>query len=215
MIICPQACIAIYQSLKYDYMIICPQACIAIYQSLKYDYMIICPQACIAIYQSLKYDYMIICPQACIAIYQSLKYDYMIICPQACVAIYQSLKYDYMIICPQACIAIYQSLKYDYMIICECRQHQKNGKSYRTRLFAHGNIPNSIGVMDSKHIAMFNPKDSGSIFYNYKGFYSVVLLGLVNHCYQYIYANVGCQGISDLIEASIQIIKSPEACPIS
>ena len=48
--------------------------------------------------------------------------------------------------------------------------------------------------MDGKHIAIFNPPHSGSLFYNYKWFYSVVLLALVKHNYQFLYVNVGCQG---------------------
>ena len=48
--------------------------------------------------------------------------------------------------------------------------------------------------MDGKHIAIFNPPESCSLFYNYKKLYSIVLLGLVKHNYQFIYVNVGCQG---------------------
>ena len=51
--------------------------------------------------------------------------------------------------------------------------------------------------IDGKHIAIFNPPGSGSL-YNYNGFFGVVLLPLVKHNYQFVYVNVGCQGrISD------------------
>ena len=48
--------------------------------------------------------------------------------------------------------------------------------------------------MDGKLIGIFNPSSSGSLFYNYKKFFSVVLLALVKHDYQFLYVNVGCQG---------------------
>ena len=42
------------------------------------------------------------------------------------------------------------------------------------------------------------PDNSGSLFYNYKGTYSIVLLELVDANYKFIYIDVGCNGrISD------------------
>ena len=59
-------------------------------------------------------------------------------------------------------------------------------------------MPNCIGAADGKHIQILHPKHSGSQFYNYKGFYSIVLMAIVDADYNFIFADVGCQGrISD------------------
>ena len=52
--------------------------------------------------------------------------------------------------------------------------------------------------MDGKHIPIKCPKGDGSIFFSYKGFHSIVVLGLVDSDYKFIFIDVGCQGrISD------------------
>lgn len=52
--------------------------------------------------------------------------------------------------------------------------------------------------MDGKHVVLQAPIKSGSDFYNYKNFFSIVLFAVVDAQYNFLYVNAGCQGrISD------------------
>lgn len=56
------------------------------------------------------------------------------------------------------------------------------------------NFPNCLGALDGKHVRIHCPAKSGSLYYNYKGTYSVVLLALVDADYKIIYMDVGSEG---------------------
>lgn len=87
-------------------------------------------------------------------------------------------------------------------------------------------FPNCLGAVDGKHVRIIPPKGSGSLFWNYKKFHSIVLMAIVNSNYEFLMCDVGTNGsISDggvigkttfyrkLIEDDLKI--PPDESPLS
>lgn len=59
-------------------------------------------------------------------------------------------------------------------------------------------FPHCLGAVDGKHVRITPPPGSGSLFWNYKHFNSVVLMACANADYEFIWCEVGTNGrISD------------------
>ena len=115
---------------------------------------------------------------------------------------YESVMYQFRIhrttisqIIQEVCSVIYKVLSPDYMKLPFSPQEWK---AIADEGYRRWNFPNCFGAADGKQIAILKPKHSGSDIYNYKGFYSVVLLAFVDYDYRFLAADVGVRGrISD------------------
>ena len=96
---------------------------------------------------------------------------------------------------PEVCQVIIESFMEEYMSLPDSKEKWLSvAKEFEEKW----QFPNCVGAFDGKHVLLINPFNSSLTYFNYKSFFSIVLLALVDADYKFLYVNVGCQGrISD------------------
>lgn len=61
------------------------------------------------------------------------------------------------------------------------------------------NFPNCAGAIDGKHIRILCPKKSGSLYFNYKNYFSTVMLAIVDAKYKFVAVDIGSYGKEETV----------------
>ena len=116
----------------------------------------------------------------------------------ACGSKYASMKFGWRVphntqslLVREVCQAIIDEYLSEVM---NCPTHSDGWRAIADQFFQKWNLPHTCGALDGKHVACRSPPKSGSMYYNYKGFYSIVLMALVDADYKFIWADVGGMG---------------------
>ena len=91
------------------------------------------------------------------------------------------------------CTALWDALESIHMPV----PSEVEWESIAEDFFVRWNFPNCIGAIDGKHIMIQCPVNSGSLFYNYKSYFSIVLLAVTSADYRFVMVDIGAYGSSN------------------
>ena len=69
-------------------------------------------------------------------------------------------------------------------------------KAVAAEFSSRWNFHYTLWAIDRKHVAIRCPKNGGLLYFNYKGFHSIILFALVNANYKFVWVDMGVNGSS-------------------
>ena len=94
---------------------------------------------------------------------------------------------------PVVCQALFAEFQDKYLT---CSTDPEDWKKVEEEFRTRWNVFHALWGLDGKHISMKKPKKSGSDYYKYKAFFSMLLLALVDADYRFLSVDVGSSGSS-------------------
>ena len=113
---------------------------------------------------------------------------------------YKSFSYEFQVahntislFVPEVCSAIVEGYRQEQFTT---PSDSDGGKQVAEKFGNRWNFPHCCGSIDGKHVAIRKPDHAGSLYYNYKGFHSILMLALVDADYNFLWVKVGAEGFN-------------------
>ncbi|XP_023230417.1 protein ANTAGONIST OF LIKE HETEROCHROMATIN PROTEIN 1-like [Centruroides sculpturatus] len=91
----------------------------------------------------------------------------------------------------RVCDAIWTVLSSEYFKIPDKENIVEISKKFNM----YSNFPQCLGAIDSKHVVIQRPKHSGTVYHNYKGTNSIILMAACDAEYRFTIVELGAPGI--------------------
>ncbi|XP_039866215.1 protein ANTAGONIST OF LIKE HETEROCHROMATIN PROTEIN 1-like [Simochromis diagramma] len=111
---------------------------------------------------------------------------------------FNSLSFQYRIgsttlsrIVMETCTALTCALHEDYL---KTPSTESEWKAIARDFANKCHFPHCLGAIDGKHIFIQPPPKNGSMYFNYKSRFSIILMAVVDANYKFVYASTGTQG---------------------
>ncbi|XP_046860906.1 protein ALP1-like [Xenia sp. Carnegie-2017] len=96
-------------------------------------------------------------------------------------------------IVPETCLAIWKALSPIYV---QCPSTTNEWEDVAKEFWEKWKFPLCIGALDGKHVRCHCPANTGSLYFNFHGWFSVVLMAVCSAHYSYLLVNIGAIGSS-------------------
>lgn len=92
---------------------------------------------------------------------------------------------------PEVCAALYECFEEEAF---PEMHHADKWREIAQRFQDKWNMPHCMGALDGKHVRIKKPPNTGTLYFNYKRYFSVPMLALVDADYNFLWIELGGQG---------------------